>query len=789
MIRRMVIVATTGLLILSAQVRGYADQGRGRAVHPPASARRAASNSQLTDLLRAQAAARTAGDPEKIAASTRTLVAYLLRTAAKLRLLEHKNVDALALYRQSLTLVDEPQTHMELATALLTSGHAADAVSEAQAALAVDPGNLAALRVEGTAYRSLGDDENARTIFEHALRIDPDVNVAYALGSTLLALHDKAKADTLFAQIVAKTDHAAIWHVAIGDAYRQALYYDEAVSQFKQAIAVDPTVGHAEFFLGYTYLQMNQWGPSSQSFQHLREAVRLAPHEYLTNFYLGALESTDGSDLVSSNRHLHAAADADPTKPEVWLYLGLNAVREKDAVAAEAYLRKAVALTGDDEAQNNYQIRRVYAVLGRLLVAKGDRAEGDALLQKYKRTEQMSLHNSASAIAQTAQEGMKESHLRDLPQPAVAFPGAVATSSLDTLSVSSQSGPSQPHTGEAAKIKLTPEQAKSEQELERLLASSLNDLGTAEARMGNFGPAFDDFHAAEQWGTPTPMLLHNAAVAAFRVNKFDESAQALEAFLKVEPATEHGSASDARSRMMLAMSRFSMGQFAQADEAFASIPQAAMQDPRAAYSWAFSLARTGKQQQANKIADALVAEDLPAENLSLVCHVYVDTENYAQSIPCYQKAYREYPELKLAHYQAAEAMIHLDRPQEAVAELRQELVLSPDDPNVQYALAYALLQSSQKEEAVALLKKIVAEHPEQAEAQYQLGKSELEGGDAAGAVEHLETAEKADASQAYVHYQLQAAYRKVGRTADADREAKIYKDMKAAKREIPAERK
>jgi tetratricopeptide (TPR) repeat protein len=783
-IKRFVVVVATGLFILSAHVLGYGDQTQRRAVHPPAAAESTASNGQLIDLLRAQNTARAAGDPASIAASTRTLVAYLLRAAAKLSLLEHKNADALALYRQSLTLVDEPQTHMELGTALLTDGHAADAVSEAQAILAIDPSNLAALRIEGIAYRSLGDDEKARTTFERALRIDPDVNVAYALGSTLLALHDKAKADALFQQILAKTDNAAIWHVAVGDAYRQALYYDEAVAQFKQAIDINPKVGHAEFFLGYTYLQMNQWGPSSQSFQHLREAVRLAPHEFLSNFYLGALESTDGTDLASSNRHLHAAADADPTKPEVWLYLGLNAVREKAAVAAEVYLRKAVALTGNDEAQNNYQIRRVYAVLGRLLVAKGDRVEGDALLQKYKRTEQMSLQSSSAAIGATAHDGMKESHLSDLPVPAVAFPGSVSASSNDPLI-----GSSQPQSGEIVSMKLTPEQVKSEKELDTLLASSLNDLGTAEARMGNFGPAYDHFYAAEQWGTPTPMLLHNAAVAAFRVNRFDESAQALEAFLKVEPAAERGSAAGARSRMMLAMSRFSMGQFAKADDAFSSIPQAAMQDPRAAYAWAFSLARTGKQQQANKIADALVAQDLPAENLSLVCHVYVDTENYAQSIPCYQKAYREYPELKLAHYQVAEALIHLDRPQEAVAELRQELLLSPEDANVQYALAYALLQSSQKDDAVALLKKIVTEHPEQAEAQYQLGKVELEGGDAAGAVDHLEAAEKADASQAYVHYQLQAAYRKLGRVGDADREAKIYKDMKAAKREIPAERK
>lgn len=51
--------------------------------------------------------------------------------------------------------------------------------------------------------------------------------------------------------------------------------------------------------------------------------------------------------------------------------------------------------------------------------------------------------------------------------------------------------------------------------------------------------------------------------------------------------------------MMLAMSLFSLGRFAEVDEAFASIPALASRDPRAAYSWSYSLAHSGQQQHAN----------------------------------------------------------------------------------------------------------------------------------------------------------------------------------------------
>ncbi len=51
------------------------------------------------------------------------------------------------------------------------------------------------------------------------------------------------------------------------------------------------------------------------------------------------------------------------------------------------------------------------------------------------------------------------------------------------------------------------------------------------------------------------------------------------------------------------------------------------------------------------------------------------------------------------------------------------------------------------------------------------------------AIAHLETAARLSPQTDYVHYQLQAAYRKESRTADADRELEMYKDLKAKSRE------
>ena len=58
----------------------------------------------------------------------------------------------------------------------------------------------------------------------------------------------------------------------------------------------------------------------------------------------------------------------------------------------------------------------------------------------------------------------------------------------------------------------------------------------------------------------------------------------------------------------------------------------------------------------------------------------------------------------------------------------------------------------------------------------------LEEGKTEEATEHLEAAAKLDPDDAFVHYQLQVAYRRAGRTEDANRELQRYKDIKASKR-------
>ena len=56
-------------------------------------------------------------------------------------------------------------------------------------------------------------------------------------------------------------------------------------------------------------------------------------------------------------------------------------------------------------------------------------------------------------------------------------------------------------------------------------------------------------------------------------------------------------------------------------------------------------------------------------------------------------------------------------------------------------------------------------------------------GDKNDAVRHLEAAARLEPNVDYIAYQLQAAYRKAGRTSDADKEMQVYREIKDNQRE------
>ncbi len=405
-------------------------------------------------------------------------------------------------------------------------------------------------------------------------------------------------------------------------------------------------------------------------------------------------------------------------------------------------------------------------------------AMADLRASEHMLPEAVELYHRALALQDSPET---RSHLADaeLLQKKATFKNGAAQTKAVSPAGRRIDPTSKPTTSQLAH--LSPSQAHMftalDTRLRQILSSSFNDWGTLEARRQRYPEALIYFHEAEDWEASTPGLRRNIGMAAFLDGQYEEAVRALQLAALREPQDQH-------TCLMLAMSQFSLDRFSDAARTFAMVADLAMRDPRAAYAWALSLARTDRQAKANEIVDKLSTQTLPLDQLALVCKVYYVTANYEQAVKCFRQISQQDPTFKGSHLETGAALIRLDRPTEAIPELQAESKLSPDNLDAQYYLAYAFLQVSRKEEAATLLKSIITADPAYVQAQYQLGRLLLDDGQTEQAIQHLERAANADTTHDYLHYQLHVAYRRAGRTADANRELKLYKEIKASHRTI-----
>jgi tetratricopeptide (TPR) repeat protein len=771
-----VLLLTVPTLITLGQTKRSPKPALGRPANtvPAATGTKPANGSALQELKTRYdglEAAKASGEPAAVIDASKRLAALGLRQLAALRLLEGAYPQAVDAYRRSLELEDVPEARLNLAAAALNAGQADDTIAQISTLLDSDASNPRLWYLQGKAQMAKEDYQAAVASFENALRIAPEVNAQYALGYSFLKLKQKQKAESVFQQMLSAYGDKAIWHVVFAGAYRESKYPDDAIREFRRAIAMDPKVGHAQFFLGLTLLEQNHWAQSDESMAAFRAAVKQDPKDYFANFYLGAGES-ELKLFEPSNQHLKVALASHPEMPEIWLYLGLNQFQQQDYSEAKKSLLKAVELTGPDDAHNNYQIRKAYIALGRMEFTAGNKEKADKYVQHAKDLQNKALANSAESIAETMAAGGMQHAAGVMPQikvptqqPTTAIP-ANASTPVDPTALAATS--------------LTPkeqEDAKQyEQKLRQVLSSAFNDWGTSEARQGLFPQAIEHFHEAEKWDNRTAGLMRNTGIAALKVGDVPEALRGLAVAVEVDPQ-------DQAARARLALTLFRTDQYAEAVKQFDVLGPTAASDPSLGYAWSYSLVRLNEGRKASQILNRIAPQVNTAESLVSIGDLYSVLEDYEHAVGAYKRAIEVEPGFPRARYKMGAALLRLDRPDAAIGPLREEIKITPNDPDVQYNLAYALLQTSQKDQAMAILRAVIEAHPEHAQAQYQLGKTLLDQGQMDEAVKRLEAAAKLDPDKDYIHYQLQTAYRKVGRKEDADRELAVYRDMKAKKRE------
>jgi tetratricopeptide (TPR) repeat protein len=535
----------------------------------------------LSRLVEAAVKARKSSDLGAIERASERVIALGLEELARIRL-DHKAYnEATTLCRNSLDFEDTPETRLELAIASLYAQKPADAVEQASLVAEREPQNALAWNIKGQALLQTKDYSGAATSLSKSFELQQDTDPLYALGIAYLALGEKQKAADTFSQLLALTGDHGWSRVLLGRAYQKQRLPHEAETEFQKALQLDPRTTSAHYFWAMTLLEANQWSPTPEVREHLLEELKLNPRDFLTNYWLGYFASKE-RNYDESDRYLRLAVELNPSQPETWLYLGLNAQHHADTHSAEVYFRKAIILTKNRDPKEHLAIRRAYFALGRILMSSGRKAEAEEVLRKAQELQVVAQRATAGA------SGVSEAVAPDIPgtDDQNKFSARPVHGSIGGEDSLATTRPIAKWSHEAS--------ANTEAHLYALLGASLNDLATAEALEEKYQLALKHYREAARWDPRIPGLERNLGLAAFFVGEHAEAIRLLSKVVRVTP-------NDAHARAVLGLSYYATQDFAKAVQTIAPISNLARQDPQLGLAWANSLAATGNKKEAARV--------------------------------------------------------------------------------------------------------------------------------------------------------------------------------------------
>lgn len=628
----------------------------------------------LGGLLVSEAAAQTASDPadtlqRAIASAESSLAKGDLKTAERLyreALFEAWMLKATlarvdgrrpaardALRNASLFRVESAAALRSLAIAELQMGEHAPALDILAELAKQSPKDPEILRLLARALGATGQFElAAQKLNEASVIASDDLEQTFLIANEYLWLKKPEAAEPLFARLVAGRPIPQT-RVLIGRSYRDAGEYERARAELRAALAQDPSVRRAHYYLGMVLLADTTRGPDrfDEAVAEFRQELTLAPEDPLANDQLGLalLEAGRPEEALPA---LEAAVRLDAR----WLHpyhlaraqLALD--RATDAVASS---RRALVLATDQGAPAA-ELEKVHYQLGLALRRLGATAESATELSRAR-----------GAAAQGATASREEAGL--------AAPAAGPTSEDSPL----------------AELPLA-----ARQELERRVTESLarayfnlgvlqvqgpSPGGTAE----RFARAAAFFEKAAEIDPDFPQVQPSLGVAYFNARQFDKAMGPLTRALAARPA-------DAGLKRMLATSCLNTEAWSKAAALLQDDPER-QADASLQMAYGLALLRSGRAPEAEKVLAGLAAaQGDSAELRVLLGQAYAEQKKYGPAIESLEQALRLKADAPEANGALGEIYRRQGRLAEAEKALRAELDAHPADTKAQQSLALVL---------------------------------------------------------------------------------------------------
>jgi tetratricopeptide (TPR) repeat protein len=646
----------------------------------------------------------------------------------------------------SEVVVDNRAAQQSLAIIDLQLNDPAAALSILYELVDVSPGDAGIRRLLAQALVLNRKPEEAVQVLEETHRLAPDdIETTFALATGYLRVKKVEAAEQLFNQLT-KARPIPQTYVLIGRAYRDAAQYQLARAALDKALAMDPHVRHAHFYLGTIPVMAEGVVRVEEAITEFRRELELSANDPLVNLRLGMA-------LVEAHREkeaigpLQIAAAAPDAGWQAHQYLGrcqLALGKPDEAVVA---LRKALDLSANLPVQA--QIGNLHYQLAMALRATGDTKGADA---------------EFAAAATTAEHRTE--------------------SGRDALDRFMQDTADAPGTDAAAMLPLDPGgfgklSAEARSELDRRVASTLAgvylNLGVMQAQAEHFARAAELFESAAAIDAAFPQVQYSLGVAYFNAQQYDKAAAALTRALAADP-------SNVNARRMLALASLNTDDFAKAAELLRDDPQRDA-DPSMQFAYGVALVRSGHAAEAEATFSRLVAAHSDSAELNVVLgQAHAEQGDYDGAVASLQRALTLKPDVAEAN--AALGLIYLKqgRLADATQALKAELANHPDNVKARYNLATVLDLDGHRDEATSELRTVLKARPAYADARYLFGKILLTAGSADAAVEQLEIAQRLAPDDANIHYQLAQAYQKTGRAEQAQQQFELFQKLKDKRR-------
>ena len=254
--------------------------------------------------------------------------------------------------------------------------------------------------------------------------------------------------------------------------------YDEAVSEFRTALDLDPKlVQRARFPLAVAFFEMHKPEEARREFDEVRREVGDHPNVL---YYLGRLD-LEGGNYQGAIHNLTQAA-AQPPFPDTAYYLGFACFKQGDLTSAEKWLKEAAKANARDS-RVQYQLASVYRKLGREDEAKQALALSKELRQR---------DDSESQLRRECGEKLEKG------------PREEAHALCDQL--------------------YDPDNAE-----------RLTSLGTLYGQHGDPEAALKPFRRAAELAPHSPQMQYNLAMVYYQLNRFAEAKAPLSGALKRWP--------------------------------------------------------------------------------------------------------------------------------------------------------------------------------------------------------------------------------------------------------------